>query len=597
MLAQRYDALRQSKRKDSSASNTGSVSTSSKRVNVNMLKDFYIKRLEVQKQNQASDASTGRGLSSTQTSSSSIAGGGYSSNPTGGAAGAAARNGAASSSSRARARIALPKSTDTTNLSGTEGGMSGEENQQNLVLCLNTGALLDTETANAGGGATANGATSTEGGGGSSEENQLTVFDIRLSSLKGVIESRIAASGLKATVMRHLTQVKYHLETAEKWTLISVDIGVLSEHTVHSLQSIVSSALTLVPGEYVIAKRVCTVVKAKEKFIRKVKIEKGELSARPEDRDLLANGDENAYYDDDDIAKSEVKSVVSEMVSDCGTQVTGTEVTQQSTFMRGLQQEVRAGTNAPLLNNTGGSNDVANLNSLTSDMTACKTEEEQRRWFYSQCLNIKLNCADKQKARKTLISDMYAQCRAEQVPMSEWIKWINAKFGNDTDSAGNTAGNPPLGGSMSTARATVGLGSYGGSAAKSSAGPGGSGNVAPNTNNTLSNNNNSSNLEDTMHSSVTTRQRPRGPVSPTYGRSRTPDPTSGNTGLTSANLKSLNQQNNMPSGQQQMAARPASVHPAAPPARPASVHPAAPPARQQRRCRRVYSSSSPPSSS
>jgi len=78
--------------------------------------------------------------------------------------------------------------------------------------------------------------------------------------------------------------------------------------------------------------------------------------------------------------KSEVNSVISEMLSDAGTQYSETQIT--ATFVDNISS-------------AGANQDVANLKSLQHDDLTSKSEEEQRRWFYSQCLNIKLSCPDK----------------------------------------------------------------------------------------------------------------------------------------------------------------------------------------------------------
>lgn len=62
-------------------------------------------------------------------------------------------------------------------------------------------------------------------------------------------------------------------------------------------------------------------------------------------------------------------------------------------------------------------------------MSACKTEEDQRRWFYSQCLQVKLAAPDKARARKILISDIYQEARDRKIPMEKWTMYINEKFG------------------------------------------------------------------------------------------------------------------------------------------------------------------------
>ena len=128
----------------------------------------------------------------------------------------------------------------------------------------------------------------------------------------------------------------------------------------------------MVPQEYVIAKRVAKLVAMKERFLRRLKIEAGQLQARPEDIE-----EEEEYDDERADHRSTISSVVSEMQSDCGTQYSETQVTQTNNQM----------------NDT--SNDVANLASIAEAPGAGKSEEETKRWFYQQCLQVKLMCAGK----------------------------------------------------------------------------------------------------------------------------------------------------------------------------------------------------------
>ncbi|CAD7934194.1 unnamed protein product [Amoebophrya sp. A25] len=388
MLAKRYAELQLSSAAaaDRRKSSVGlrqrgppSQSGAEKRVNVNVLKDFYMKRLETQKNAFGATAGSGSG--------------------TAGGVGAGVSGAGGSSSSTAfykRPRIALPKSDETVD---------------GLVLCLNTGDLVNPDSMKP---------SAQMGVGGAPlnldslpPDEQVGSFNQRLENFLKTLNERIEKSSLKANVMRHLTQVRYQLDVALRWTMGCADIGVLSDHTVQTLGGLVSSALTLVPQEYVIAKRVHMIVRQKERFLRKLKIESGQLAAREEDKELLALEEDDE--DRVDGGKSEVTSVV-EMTSNCGTEFSATDITASSKAS-GFPYA-----SGPLVS------DVANLSSL-GEMSACRTEDEKRRWFYSQCLTVKLQCTDKDKARKTLISDLYDQCKRKNVPMEKWSEWIRAEFG------------------------------------------------------------------------------------------------------------------------------------------------------------------------
>eukprot|EP00392_Amoebophrya_sp_AT5.2_P000129 g129.t1 len=388
MLAKRYADMQLSsqaanKARERSATR-GRPSGAEKRVNVNQLKDFYMKRLEAQK---AAAASTRAGGTS--------------------ASGLLGSSGATSAASRNKNRISLPKSDGETSAFVLCLNTNTLENEDNKSLLGKSGTPLHLENL--------------------PTDQRVENYNQRLGNFRVTINDRIEKNTLKAGVTRHLTQVKYHLEVAIGWSSVAcADIGVLSEHTVQSLGSIVSAALTLVPQEYVISKRVHTIVKEKEKFLRRLKIDAGQLAMRPEDAEDIAEADED---DKADGGKSEVTSVV-EMTSNCGTEFTATDITATSKGGTGM-----------MLPNT----DVANLSSLQTDMNACKTEEDKRRWFYSQCLTVKLQCPDKDKAKKTLISDIYKQCMEQKIPMERWNSWIREQFGADGASPSPTSPqSPPL---------------------------------------------------------------------------------------------------------------------------------------------------------
>merc|ERR550537_518128 len=76
--------------------------------------------------------------------------------------------------------------------------------------------------------------------------------------------------------------------------------------------------------------------------------------------------------------------------------------------------------------------DVADLAGANEALTL-KDEDEQRRWFYSQCLTAKLQVQDKSRMRKVLISDLYVKVKAEKVPVDKWMGWIQKHLSGDED--------------------------------------------------------------------------------------------------------------------------------------------------------------------
>ena len=61
---------------------------------------------------------------------------------------------------------------------------------------------------------------------------QVALQNTKLENFRNAIDERIKVSQLKANVMRHLTQVRYHLNIAIEWSIGCPEVGNLSEHTI-----------------------------------------------------------------------------------------------------------------------------------------------------------------------------------------------------------------------------------------------------------------------------------------------------------------------------------------------------------------------------
>lgn len=231
------------------------------------------------------------------------------------------------------------------------------------------------------------------------------LIDMKLAKLRAALESRLTDTGSKVNVMRHLTQLRYHVDTALKWTVGGSEIGALSDHTVQQVRQLTATSRVLAPAVYVFSKRIENAVVQKERELRRAMTQQvaqpGRVGAPACDNDWDDRDGCDTLVD----SVVDVRSVVSEMDSDCGTQYAETVVTQDGP----------------------GQSDVGNMQDA-NDYLMLKSEDEQRRWFYSQCLTAKLACADKAKARKILISDLYAKVRASGLPMDQWVKWIKEQL-------------------------------------------------------------------------------------------------------------------------------------------------------------------------
>lgn len=243
---------------------------------------------------------------------------------------------------------------------------------------------------------------------------KIAELDVKLSKLRVALESRLQDKDIidKVPVMRHLMQMKYHMDAALKWTPACPEIGLLSTHTVQGIKSLTSTAKVLAPAVYIFSKRIENVIVQKERELRKVMVQPAVQTA-PGGLDQSRGGIgsyDGAYPSVETMELSEdtqfeVNSVNTNLDSDTGTQAMETQITQE-----------------------GPTGDVGNVQDADHLMNL-KSEEDQRKWFYTQCLSVKLACADKVKARKTLISDLYAKVQAEQVPIGEWVDWMKAQLG------------------------------------------------------------------------------------------------------------------------------------------------------------------------
>jgi len=242
-------------------------------------------------------------------------------------------------------------------------------------------------------------------------QGMLGLLDLKLQKLRSALEARLQDSSSKVNVMRHLTQLRYHIDTAVKWVPGCSEIGALSDHTVLQVKQLTATSRVLAPAVYIFSKRIENVVVQKERELRRAMVQ--QLS--PSKGGGCEVGSMDGDHDDLNDSVADVNSIVSELDSDCGTQYAETTVTQD-----------------------GPANDVGNVQDA-NDYLSLKNEDEQRRWFYSQCLTVKLACPDKARARKTLISDLYARVRSDGVPIEGWVQWIRSQLMPEEDSGGSAA--------------------------------------------------------------------------------------------------------------------------------------------------------------
>eukprot|EP00927_Polykrikos_kofoidii_P065391 TRINITY_DN61147_c0_g1_i1.p1 TRINITY_DN61147_c0_g1~~TRINITY_DN61147_c0_g1_i1.p1 ORF type:complete len:444 (+),score=89.14 TRINITY_DN61147_c0_g1_i1:178-1509(+) len=242
------------------------------------------------------------------------------------------------------------------------------------------------------------------------------LLDLKLQRLRLALEARLQDSSSKVNVMRHLTQLRYHIDTAAKWCPTSTQIGALSEYTVQQVKQLTKTSRVLAPAIYIFSKRIENVVVQKERELKRLQAEGSTTKEATTHAGAVVLDIEHSVGAESVV---DVSSVVSGMNSDCGTQHPESVVTQDAT------------------------NDVGNVKDA-NDYLSLKNEDEKRRWFYSQCLSIKLACPDKTRARKTLISDLYAKVREEAVPIEGWVQWIRNQLMCEGGEESTSEANPAL---------------------------------------------------------------------------------------------------------------------------------------------------------
>merc|ERR1719221_2212875 len=97
----------------------------------------------------------------------------------------------------------------------------------------------------------------------------IGLLDLKLAKLRSALEARLQDSSSKVNVMRHLTQLRYHIDTAIKWTPGCSEIGALSDHTVQQVKQLTATSRVLAPAVYIFSKRIENVVVQKERELRK----------------------------------------------------------------------------------------------------------------------------------------------------------------------------------------------------------------------------------------------------------------------------------------------------------------------------------------
>jgi len=237
------------------------------------------------------------------------------------------------------------------------------------------------------------------------------LLDVKLSKLRGQVEQRIRQMGTKIHVMRYLSQLRYHIDTALKWEPNSAEIGALTDHTLQQVKQLTMTSRTIAPAVYVFSKRVENVIVQKEKEVRRSSVGVAEDAAV--DLSLVVQRD----VEKDCASAVDMNSVVTALDSETGTQMDETAVTEDAM----------------------GRHDVADMAQINEDLVL-KNEDEQRRWFYAQCLTAKLQHPDKKKVHKVLISDLYEKVKTEMVPIEKWTEWIAKHLLPPEDVETSTAG-------------------------------------------------------------------------------------------------------------------------------------------------------------
>lgn len=254
------------------------------------------------------------------------------------------------------------------------------------------------------------------------------LLDMKLRDLRAALQVRLLDASSKVDVMRHLSQLRYHIDTALDWAPRHPNLGPLSEHTMQQVRQLTVTSRVLAPGVHVFSKRAEDLIVQKERACRSF-VRDESIAGAPE-LDLTTKSNVSDSTSDpggstSDPGSAQVSDSTIDPVIVCDSNSDpGSAQVSDSTSDPGSDQ--RRSTHAEQYSIAM---DMSNAPSVAEQLSQTRiVEDERRRWFYSQYFECKLACPDRALARKIFISDLYAKVKVEGIPTEEWEQWIRRQF-------------------------------------------------------------------------------------------------------------------------------------------------------------------------
>eukprot|EP00744_Colponema_vietnamica_P011231 GILI01015793.1.p1 GENE.GILI01015793.1~~GILI01015793.1.p1 ORF type:complete len:428 (-),score=84.53 GILI01015793.1:444-1631(-) len=262
-------------------------------------------------------------------------------------------------------------------------------------------------------------------------EKSLSVINEKLKKLLKALESRMEESERKGGVANQQLALS-RLKEMKNMSSLLLSLSPSNPasafqclQTVNQIRSVgteVSGLSGVGPGLFIFCKRIENVAREKAKEIEE--IETLRLAARPEssahdEETQRKRAEVEMWKIQTELLEEELKrqqeaevesdddaSVLSDVRSDMGSEMAGSVYAES--FISDMD-------------------DVADLQSAT-EVWAEKTEEELRKYFYSQCLTAKLSLPQSHPARKIMISALYQSAKDAEVHPEAYVGFIRDQF-------------------------------------------------------------------------------------------------------------------------------------------------------------------------
>ncbi|CAG9318715.1 unnamed protein product [Blepharisma stoltei] len=239
------------------------------------------------------------------------------------------------------------------------------------------------------------------------EENDHSHIDIRVKKILGSISQRlIEATGDKLLTLMRLQELAHAI----------LECSIDSCAILDRLDSIVASSATMSDGIpcLIFAKRLITLIEAKGPF------------SPPKD-DLTGDQLLKAYEEEAEQQRRELErwKLRSELLLQLAGNSGGKEI---DTVTSDLGSDLERNSQISFVTGVSEYNtDIGNIEDAEQVIQEI-SEEELEKYFYSICIKKKLELPRNHPAHGKPISNLYSQCKTQQIPISQWEEFVNNAY-------------------------------------------------------------------------------------------------------------------------------------------------------------------------